>query len=228
MRKRISLKTRHPDLSPESFRDYYESHHVPLGLSFIDRFQWRRYVRNHVLHSSGRPIGFDCYSEFWVDDDADDEALDRFIQSPEFAVLNDDDQRFLDVRCRLSFETRERRIASSRPGPAAASKRAILWKSAGKSPDEAPEIAHAIVAWLGERVVSASLDTAIEALPANAPFDTLLSVWLGEAGPIDLGPSVAPEGGHSILVVDPVETPQEQLLGGRANGARPDRAGGPG
>ena len=55
MIKLLSVKTRREGSTREAFRKHYEERHVPLGLGFIDRFRWRKYVRNHVLEvRSGR------------------------------------------------------------------------------------------------------------------------------------------------------------------------------
>ena len=105
MIKIISVKTRRPDLSRAEFRRYYEGRHVPLGLGFLERFRWRKYVRNHVVATLAGTPGIDCLTEFWVAS-AEDRALTRgFVQSADFQVLDDDDRRF-NTR-RLSFEVEE-------------------------------------------------------------------------------------------------------------------------
>lgn len=211
MRKRISLKTRRADLSPAQFRDHYENRHVPLGLRFIETFRWRRYVRNHILESFGAPVSFDCYAEFWVDEEFDDAALDFFISSPEFQVLNDDDRRFLDITQRLSFDLAETPIAETRDPGRSVMKYAVIWK-AGEEPGlDSLGAARRIVDSLGERVIEAVLDTANSVISPEAPFDTLLTLGLGDVTPLALSAIVAPGDRWSLLAIEPIETPLEQL-----------------
>lgn len=226
MRKRISLKTRRPGLTPEAFRDHYETRHVPLGLGFIDRFQWRRYVRNYVALARGAKVAFDAYTEFWIADDADDEALARFIASPEFRVLDEDDRRFLDVDARFSCEVRpipfDRGLPSveeldvagvaSRPGAFAAplAKATLLWHDPTAASSEALAVARAATAPVVDRLAAATIERVLDPRP-DAPFETLLTLRLpAEAvSDVELAPIVGL--GGSLLVVDPVETPAEQL-----------------
>jgi len=115
MIKLLSVKTRREGSTREAFRSHYEERHVPLGLGFIDRFRWRKYVRNHVLEVQAGRVDFDCLTEFWFASREDQESTRRFAASPEFAVLDEDDPRFLDVSKRLSFEQEERLVAGDRP-----------------------------------------------------------------------------------------------------------------
>ena len=205
MRKRISLKTRRPDLSVREFRDHYENRHVPLGLGFIDRFQWRRYVRNHVASVGGSPIGFDCYSEFWVDDGFDDASLESFIQSADFAVLNEDDRRFLDVTERASFDVEEWVVKPSREKDSASGKTAVLW-SRGEEARDARSVARAIVDSLGDSLLAASLDMSIGPVPRALPFDTLLTLTFARSGQVVLESPGEPACRYSVLEIEAAET----------------------
>ena len=216
MRKRISLKTRRRGLSPEDFRDHYEHRHVPLGLAFIDRFQWRRYVRNYVLEVIGAPVAFDGYTEFWVDDDADDEVLARFVASPEFETLKEDDRRFLDVEARFSCEVVELPFARNRrdPGPDAQTlKLALLWTSGAAPPSEVAALAERVTAPVIDRIAEVSLEKVVDPAP-TAPFDTLLTLRLAGARAADLVVDAMPATSWSLLTLDPVETPADRLFGG--------------
>lgn len=115
MIKLLSVKTRREGSTRAAFRSHYEERHVPLGLGFIDRFRWRKYVRNHVLEIRAGSVDFDCLTEFWFASREDQESTRRFAASPEFAVLDEDDPRFLDVSKRLSFEQDETLVAGRRP-----------------------------------------------------------------------------------------------------------------
>ena len=221
MRKRISLKTRRPDLSREAFRSHYEGAHVPLGLTFIDRFHWRRYRRNHVLSSRGLPVGFDCYTEFWVDEKEDDSALTEFVQSPEFQVLNDDDARFLDVTQRVSFDVREVSLLGSADETDATDVRVtigIALRDGATAAESTSALAERILETLGARVLSATLDARLGTEPTGpppaAPFDGLLRLELDGALPAMRDST--PLGGNrsSLLVLDPVETDPALLYSG--------------
>jgi hypothetical protein len=215
MRKRISLKTRRRGLSPKDFRDHYEQRHVPLGLSFIDRFQWRRYVRNYVLDVFGAPIGFDAYTEFWVADDADDEALARFIASHEFRTLDEDDRRFLDVDARFSCEVVEKSLEldTAKGGLAGeVVKAALFWRAGVSSPSESLELVRKLLAPIADCVVDATLARVVASPPA-APFDSLLTLRLASARAADLDLDAMPSVSWSLLTVEPVETATERLFG---------------
>jgi len=212
VRKRISLKTRRPDLSRRKFREHYEGEHVPLGLEFIDHFQWRRYVRNHVVSATGVSIDFDCYAEFWVDEDFDDRSLEAFIRSPEFSVLNEDDRRFLDIGKRLSFEVEEHSLMVGHDEGSAVRKVAITWKDGSVDLEEGSLVAQRIVDSFGDRIVSAVLDTLTGSIPPDTPFDRLVTLGVRDEDPIVLDLVVRPPGGASVIVVEPIETAAEWLV----------------
>ena len=212
MRKRLSIKTRRPDLSRSEFREYYETHHVPLGLSFIKHFNWLRYVRNHVRSSSGGLITFDCYAEFWVADDADDEALYGFLRSEDFRRLDLDDRQFLDISRRLSFEVREVVLLARKAGGTGRSNKAVLMWKQGASPREAAEtVASRIAAALTDRLRSAVLDVALQPVPEESPFDVFLSLEYTGSSPLAIEPQLLPTARWALVEVDPVETPAEKL-----------------
>lgn len=215
MRKRLSIKTRRPDLSRSEFRHYYETCHVPLGLSFINHFGWLRYVRNHVRSSRGGLITFDCYAEFWVADDADDEALYRFLRSEDFRRLDLDDREFLDISRRLSLEVREIvLLADKSAGPTRGNKVVLMWEQ-GSNPREAAEtVAARIVSALPPRVRFATLDVALSPVPEESPFDAFLSLEYKDDTPLDIDVSLLPKGRWALVEVDPVETPLEKLAVG--------------
>lgn len=113
--KVLSVKTRRRDSTRAAFRRHYEERHVPLGLGFLDRFRWCKYVRNHVLDVIEGEVDFDCLTEFWFASRADQEGTARFAATPDFAVLDEDDRRFLDVDRRLACELGESLLAGERP-----------------------------------------------------------------------------------------------------------------
>ncbi len=88
--KTIGLMPRRPDITRAAFRDHYETRHAPLALPL---FPFTKYVRNHVLASDPDPIGFDCLSEFWVDDV---EQVHRLMKSEVGDLMREDERRFAD------------------------------------------------------------------------------------------------------------------------------------
>lgn len=213
MRKRLSIKTRRPDLSRSEFRQYYETRHVPLGLSFIEHFKWLRYVRNHICSSRGGLVTFDCYAEFWVADDADDDALYRFLRSEDFRRLDLDDRQFLDISRRLSFEVREEVLLDNKvKGSARPNKEILMWKQ-GENPHEVPETRSSrVVSALAGELSAATLDVALPPVPEEAPFDVFLSLEYSGSSRLELESSLLPQGRWALVTVDSVETPTEQLV----------------
>jgi uncharacterized protein (TIGR02118 family) len=88
--KTIGLMPRRPDTTRAEFRDHYEGRHAPLALG---KFPFVKYVRNHVVASVPDPVGFDCLSEFWVNDVA--EVL-RLMAGPTGDTMREDERRFTD------------------------------------------------------------------------------------------------------------------------------------
>jgi uncharacterized protein (TIGR02118 family) len=88
--KTIGLMPRRPDTARIAFRDHYENRHAPLALPL---FPFTKYVRNHVVASDPEPLGFDCLSEFWVDDLA---AVHRLMTSEVGDIMREDERRFTD------------------------------------------------------------------------------------------------------------------------------------
>jgi hypothetical protein len=91
--KTIALMPRRPDLSRDSFQDYYESRHAPLAIRHIHCFV--RYVRNHVVCAQPE-VWFDTLSEFWFENVAATRALVAWHATPDARVLQEDEARFLD------------------------------------------------------------------------------------------------------------------------------------
>ncbi len=214
MRKRISLKTRRPDRSRAEFRRHYEEQHVPLGLTFVHEFRWRRYVRNHVRRELAGRVGFDCYAEFWVDTDYDDARLDAFVRSNDFQRLNEDDERFLDIRKRLAFDVEEHVVVPRESKLPPKDKLAICWCGRAERALDGFGLARQVVDRVGARVVGATLDRASTMLPDGAPFDTLLSIWLDDVAAVDLRTIAPPLEQWAALAIDEVETPRERLWSG--------------
>jgi len=184
MLKLLSVKTRRPDGTREAFRRHYEERHVPLGLGFIDRFRWRKYARNHVVRVHAGRCDFDCLTEFWFASREDQESTRVFAASPEFAVLDEDDPRFLDVTKRFSCELAESLVAGERPpfdGPGTRRMAALFERPAADEPEafaraverEARRMAAQDLA-PGTRV---TLDCRVLPGPRPEAFAAIVSTW---------------------------------------------------
>jgi len=217
MIKLLSVKTRREGSTHAAFRSHYEERHVPLGLGFIDRFRWRKYVRNHVLETRAGRVDFDCLTEFWFASREDQESTRRFAASPEFAVLDEDDPRFLDVSKRLSFEQEETLVAGTRPAIAPPGTRRVSAIFSNPAAIDADGFVRAIDeearrlaadgledgAWLtvdrrttaGPRPEALAAIVSIGAVAGRAPQ----MVWKGAIEP------------DAIVLLDVVETPAERL-----------------
>lgn len=223
MIKLLSVKTRREGSTREDFRSHYEERHVPLGLGFIDRFRWRKYVRNHVLEVRAGRVDFDCLTEFWFASREDQESTRRFAASPDFGVLDEDDPRFLDVSKRLSFEQEERLVAGERPAfqPPGSRRVSALFARSGRIDPEvfvrgidaetrrlaADELEAGM--WLtvdrratdGARPDQLAAIVSIGSAPGRRPARM---PWKGELEP------------DAVVVFDVVETPAERLWSGAA------------
>ena len=227
MIKILSVKTRRSDSTREAFRRHYEEWHVPLGLGFIDRFRWRRYVRNHVVAVHRGSVDFDCLTEFWVGSRSDQESTRAFAATPDFRTFDEDDLRFLDVSRRFSCELSESHVAGPTPDRARPGDRklaALFARPAGVDP---ARFAASIDAEL-RRLVGAGLPSgawlvldrregdgdlaaarpgefaAIVSLGGTARIPKALDwfAWQGEYAPV------------AVFEAEPVETPARLLYGG--------------
>ena len=221
MIKILSVKTRRTDTTREDFRRHYEEQHVPLGLGFLDRFRWRRYVRNHVVDIVQGGVDFDCLSEFWIASREDQAETRAFVQEPGFRVLDEDDARFLDVDRRFSCELEETFVAGARGAggdpPGTRRRMAIFERTASDAPAAFVAGVTAALrggAWPG---LGGSGRVAIDGRLGDGPrpgaFAALVSVWAapGEALPrFAWAGAAAPS---AVVDLDVVETPPERLFG---------------
>jgi uncharacterized protein (TIGR02118 family) len=88
--KTVGLMPKRPDITRAAFREHYETRHASLALPL---FPFKKYVRNHVVASDPDPVGFDCLSEFWVDDVAE---VHRLMASEVGDTMREDERRFTD------------------------------------------------------------------------------------------------------------------------------------
>lgn len=88
--KTVGLMPRKTDITRARFRTHYEDRHAPLAIS---KFPFEKYVRNHVVSSDPDPVGFDCLSEFWVDQV---DEIYRLMAGPIGDIMREDELRFTD------------------------------------------------------------------------------------------------------------------------------------
>jgi len=220
--KLLSVKTRRPDGTREGFRRHYEERHVPLGLGFIERFRWRKYVRNHVVAVRAGRADFDCLTEFWFASRADQDSTRSFAASPAFRVLDEDDARFLDVTRRFSCELEERLVAGERPAfdPPGTRRVAALFRprSPAPGPSDPDAFARALergVSGLAEQVRAGPEWITFDRRPAPGAgpgeLAAIVSVWSapGAASPaLDWRGGIEPD---AVVELDVVETPASAL-----------------
>ncbi len=220
MIKILSVKTRREETTREAFRRHYEERHVPLGLGFLDRFRWRRYVRNHVLAVRSGRVDFDCLTEFWVASRADQEATRAFALEPAFRVLDEDDARFLDIGRRFSCELEEDFVAGGHGAgnpPGTRRLMALFARPTSSDPVRFVEAVAAAVrggAWPGlagrERI---AIDGRLGDGPRPGEFAALVSVWAAPGAdlpPFDWKGEIPPV---AVVELDVVETPPSVLFG---------------
>lgn len=122
MYRRITLLKRRPGMSPEAFRDYYETHHRRIGEEVLAGHALR-YVRRYVAPIGDGPLpDFDVVLEI---DFADQAAHDRCIvalSQPAVAKrIAEDEEQVFDRSATLSFIVEECESSLPRPdGPSAA------------------------------------------------------------------------------------------------------------
>jgi uncharacterized protein (TIGR02118 family) len=88
--KTVGLMPKKPDITRARFRNHYEDRHAPLATS---KFPFDKYVRNHVVASDPDPVGFDCLSEFWIDEV---DEIYRLMAGPVGEIMREDELRFTD------------------------------------------------------------------------------------------------------------------------------------
>lgn len=109
--KFISFMARRPDVSPEAFRDYYETVHARIGEEIsakvgVARY-FRRYVERLAVTGEADPNAFpyDVITEVWFDNRED---FERVVNSVPQGNLPDgvasDEEQFLD-RSKTRFIT---------------------------------------------------------------------------------------------------------------------------
>jgi uncharacterized protein (TIGR02118 family) len=99
--KLIILAKRKPGMSPQAFREYYETHHSVLARSLAPAM--RRYQRNYLtpFPAASTPAGevaFDCVTEVWFDrEEIFQQTLAQLAAQPDkAAALAADEENLFD------------------------------------------------------------------------------------------------------------------------------------
>ncbi len=116
--KVIVMFRRRQDLTPEQFREHYETKHAPLALSLFPYLkEYRRnYIRHDLVHRRAQPEGapaaldFDAITEIWFESKADYERMVRDMTNPAIRDrVIEDEKKFLDRTATVVFLVDEAR-----------------------------------------------------------------------------------------------------------------------
>ena len=189
MLKVMTLFLKRPDLTRRQFRDYYEGHHVAMGLAANKYFGFTKYVRNHVVAAIPSPPArpfpeFDCFSEYTFRDvDAAVEAQ-KFMLTAGGKALAEDELNFLDMSCHPSFGSNESLLAGTPRGvdTGITRKWALVVArgegiGAGAFLKSVEAFARDFARERPDTFVRMVLDAPLDGPAGRPPFDAILSLW---------------------------------------------------
>src|SRR5579863_3044746 len=189
MLKVMTLFLKCPDLTRAQFRDYYEGHHVAMGLAANKYFGFTKYVRNHVMAATPSPPArpfpeFDCFSEYTFRDvDAAVEAQ-KFMLTPDGKALAEDELNFLDMSYHPSFGSAETLIGGAPRGVDTGVTRKwalVLSRGEGIGAEQflasVQEFARGFARQHAAMFVRLVLDAPLDGPAGRPPFDAMLSLW---------------------------------------------------
>jgi EthD domain len=134
--KLVCMMKRKPGMSRQEFRDYYETHHAPMGdvamatakryvrryLQPLSELEWDEGLKNAMLNIGGPGVlgtdgaEFDVVTEAWFEDRAAFEQAFRAMGKPDFlANALADEANFLDMTCSRMFTVEERESRLKNP-----------------------------------------------------------------------------------------------------------------
>jgi uncharacterized protein (TIGR02118 family) len=95
MIKIMLLVSRKDGVSPEEFREHYETTHAPLAAKHLPFLV--RYVRNYAVDRFGGDIDCDCVTEFWFDHPGPwREARTKILRQEILDLFAADEEQFMD------------------------------------------------------------------------------------------------------------------------------------
>lgn len=108
MHKLLLFMKRKPGMTPDAFRDYYETRHVPLCMPLMGAAA-KRYVRRYLDHAQSQPEpDHDVITELWFEHRAAvDAVLAMFANNATPAFIAADEENFLDRSKTRAFAVSE-------------------------------------------------------------------------------------------------------------------------
>jgi EthD domain len=189
MLKVMTLFLKRSDLTRRQFRDYYEGHHVAMGLAANKYFGFTKYVRNHVVGAVAAPPArpfpeFDCFREYTFRDVEAAVEAQKFMLTPGGKALAEDELNFLDMTRHPSFGSNETLIAGNPRGVDVGITRKwalVLSRGEGIAAEEFLKSVEAFARDLAkqhpEGLVRMVLDAPLDGPAGRPPFDAILSLW---------------------------------------------------
>jgi len=184
MTKIVTVFLKRADMTRQQFRDYYEGHHVQMGLAANKHFGFYKYVRNHVVGSHGAAPGFDCLTEFYFRDMSKAVDAQAFMKTPAGKAISEDELNFLDMTYHPSFEVQESIVAGApRAVDVGLTRKLIMVLK--RDPTVAAAAFSAAVERFAENYARdhasgftrLMLDSAADSPAGRPPFDALLTLW---------------------------------------------------
>jgi uncharacterized protein (TIGR02118 family) len=95
MVKIMLLVSRKDGVSPEEFREHYETIHAPLAARHLPHLV--RYVRNYAVDRFGGAMDCDCVTEFWFDHPGPwRKARTQILRQDILDLFAADEEQFMD------------------------------------------------------------------------------------------------------------------------------------
>jgi hypothetical protein len=225
MLKVMTLFVKRRDMTRRQFRDYYEGHHVAMGLAANKYFRFTKYVRNHVLSAAPSPPAqpfteIDCFSEYTFQDVNAAVEAQKYMLTPGGKALADDELNFLDMSYHPSFGVDEVLVAGvPRAVDVGFTRKFVLLLARGEEAGAAEfraaveKFAHGFARQHADSFVRLVLDAAVDTPAGRPPLDAILSLWPKEgvlAPPPQLRWS-GPNDTAQILQIESIEAAPETL-----------------
>ena len=107
MIKVLGLLKRRADMSTETFRRYYETHHRVLGEKVLKGYAVK-YQRRYLEALDGNELEHDVLLEVWYPDAATHQAASDHLSQPKIAAeIAADEEQLFDRTCNRFFTVTE-------------------------------------------------------------------------------------------------------------------------
>jgi uncharacterized protein (TIGR02118 family) len=220
MTKIVTVFLKRADMTRQQFRDYYEGHHVKMGLAANKYFGFHKYVRNHVVGAHGADPGFDCLTEFYFHDMSKAVGAQAFMKTPAGKAISEDELNFLDMTYHPSFEVQEHIVAGApRMVDVGLTRKVImaLKRNPAVAADTfSTQLERFAKNYAREHAGGFSrlmLDTASEGPAGRPPFDALLTLWPDKdsAAAIEAFRWPATDAWSTVVDIESIEAAPETL-----------------